>query len=79
MADWGTWAMDVTRTAVENPSPMATTHVGTQLGSYLITRTLGRGGMGVVYAAEHLRTGGKWPSRSSPRRPRPIPRRSVAS
>ena len=57
MADWGTCALDVTRTAVENPSPMASTHVGALLGSYLVTRMLGRGGMGIVYAAEHLRTG----------------------
>lgn len=57
MADRGTCALDVTQTYHQIPSPMASTHVGALLGSYVVTRILGRGGMGMVYAAEHLRTG----------------------
>ena len=37
------------------------------LGSYLVTRSLGRGGMGIVYAAEHLRTGTRGGHQDPPR------------
>jgi serine/threonine protein kinase len=33
------------------------TRVGTELGGYRIERVIGRGGMSVVYLAEHVRLG----------------------
>lgn len=57
MADRGTCTLDVTRTYSEMPSPITSTHVGALLGSFIVTRMLGRGGMGIVYAAEHVRSG----------------------
>ena len=57
MAGRATCTPDITQAYSAPPSPVTSTHVGALLGSYLVTRILGRGGMGIVYAAEHIRSG----------------------
>ncbi len=57
MADRGSCVLEVTCTSDGTSSPMGSPHLGTLLGGYFVTRILGRGGMGIVYTAEHLRTG----------------------
>src|SRR4051812_48395511 len=39
------------------PAPNLSSLLGQQIGNYLITRELGRGGMGVVYEASHATIG----------------------